>query len=60
MRVFLVSKVGVCGLRIPRACGVQDKISRVIWVAMKELNLSYYFGKPYYLQYIPINYGDLF
>ena len=24
------------------------------WVAVKELNLSYYIGKPYYLQYIPI------
>ena len=27
---------------------------RVYWVAVKELNLSYYIRKPYYVLYIPI------
>ena len=32
----------------PKTAGRKD------WVAVKELKLSYYIGKPYYLLYIPI------
>ena len=32
----------------------EDTQAHLDWVAVKELNLSYYIGKPYYLLYIPI------
>ena len=42
------------GSWVPRPQGHAVMIHVLFWVAVKELKLSYYMGKPYYLLYIPI------
>ena len=46
--LFAFSAFWVPGLQLRQNLGI------VNWVAVKELKLSYYIGKPYYLLYIPI------